>query len=47
MKENFMSGIDEGRQDKLCEACLLLYSVFSYAVPNSTPRDIPSSLGNF
>ena len=26
MRENFMSGIDEGRQDKRCEACLLLYS---------------------
>jgi hypothetical protein len=26
MKENFTSGIDEGRQDKLGEACFLLYS---------------------
>ena len=25
MKENFTSGIDEGRQDKLGEACFLLY----------------------
>jgi hypothetical protein len=25
MRENFMSGIDEGRQDKPCEACFLLY----------------------
>jgi NAD(P)-dependent dehydrogenase (short-subunit alcohol dehydrogenase family) len=27
MRENFMSGIDEGKQDKPCEACFLLYSV--------------------
>jgi len=26
MRENFMSGIDEGKQDKPCEACFLLYS---------------------
>lgn len=26
MRENFMSGIDEGRQDKPSEACFLLYS---------------------
>jgi hypothetical protein len=25
MRENFMSGIDEGRQDKRGEACFLLY----------------------
>jgi hypothetical protein len=25
MRENFMSGIDEGRQDKPSEACFLLY----------------------
>jgi hypothetical protein len=25
MRENFMSGIDEGRQDKPGEACFLLY----------------------
>jgi len=30
MKENFTSGIDEGRQDKLGEACFLLYPDWTF-----------------
>jgi len=35
MRENFMSGIDEGRQDKLVEACLLLYLAAVGPTPNA------------